>query len=51
MTLDQMTYIRGIHGVDINVIEIHEKDLVDKVSRGNPNIVFFLVVCFVNFSS
>ena len=31
MTLDQMMYIRGIHGVDVNVIEIHEKDFIDKV--------------------
>uniref|UniRef100_A0A1B6CC10 DNA replication licensing factor MCM2 n=1 Tax=Clastoptera arizonana TaxID=38151 RepID=A0A1B6CC10_9HEMI len=35
MTLDQMTYIRGIHGVDINVIEIHEKDFIDKAKQIN----------------
>lgn len=31
MTLDQIAYIRGIHGVDVSVIEIHEKDFLDKV--------------------
>lgn len=33
MTLDQIAFIRGIHGVDVNVIEIHEKDFLDKVCK------------------
>uniref|UniRef100_A0A1B6ESV9 DNA replication licensing factor MCM2 n=2 Tax=Proconiini TaxID=565685 RepID=A0A1B6ESV9_9HEMI len=35
MTLDQIAYIRGIHGVDVNVIEIHEKDFLDKAKQIN----------------
>lgn len=33
MVSDQLTYIRGIHGVTVNSIEIHEKDFKDKVSN------------------
>lgn len=33
MATDQLTYIRGIHGVDVNTIEIHEKDFKDRVSN------------------
>lgn len=32
MATDQLAYIRGIHGVTVNTIEIHEKDFKDKVS-------------------
>lgn len=31
MATDQLAYIRGIHGVTVNSIEIHEKDFKDKV--------------------
>lgn len=33
MATDQLAYIRGIHGVTVNSIEIHEKDFRDKVSN------------------
>lgn len=33
MATDQLAYIRGIHGVTVNTIEIHEKDFKDKVSN------------------
>lgn len=33
MATDQLAYIRGIHGVTVNSIEIHEKDFKDKVSK------------------
>lgn len=33
MILDQLAYIRGIHGVDVSSVEIHEKDFIDKVSK------------------
>ncbi|CAH1402014.1 unnamed protein product [Nezara viridula] len=33
MASDQMMYIRGIHGVAVNVIEIHEKDFIDKAKQ------------------
>jgi len=33
MATDQLAYIRGIHGVTVNSIEIHEKDFKDKVSN------------------
>lgn len=32
MAIDQLRYIRGIVGVNVNTIEIHEKDFKDKVS-------------------
>lgn len=32
MATDQLAYIRGIHGVTVNSIEIHEKDFKDKVN-------------------
>lgn len=40
MATDQLAYIRGIHGVTVNTIEIHEKDFKDKVS----NYCFLTVV-------
>lgn len=40
MATDQLTYIRGIHGVTVNTIEIHEKDFKDKVSH----LIFFLAI-------
>lgn len=40
MATDQLAYIRGIHGVTVNTIEIHEKDFKDKVS----GILFFILV-------
>lgn len=33
MANDQLAYIRGIHGVSVNTIEIHEKDFKDRVSN------------------
>lgn len=33
MTMDQLMYIRGLHGVDVNRIEIHEKDFIDKAKQ------------------
>lgn len=33
MATDQLAYIRGIHGVTVNTIELHEKDFKDKVSN------------------
>lgn len=54
MTLDQITYIRGIHGVDVNVIEIHEKDFLDKVIQNKysfthvNSLVLLCVRCVLN---
>uniref|UniRef100_A0A0K8T808 DNA replication licensing factor MCM2 n=1 Tax=Lygus hesperus TaxID=30085 RepID=A0A0K8T808_LYGHE len=33
MTLDQLAYIRGVHGVDVNTVEIQEKDFIDKAKE------------------
>ncbi|XP_014249054.1 DNA replication licensing factor Mcm2 [Cimex lectularius] len=33
MALDQLAYIRGIHGFDVDQIEIHEKDFIDKAKQ------------------
>uniref|UniRef100_A0A2S2R8N4 DNA replication licensing factor MCM2 n=1 Tax=Sipha flava TaxID=143950 RepID=A0A2S2R8N4_9HEMI len=33
MANDQLVYIRGIHGVSVNTIEIHEKDFKDRVKQ------------------
>ncbi|BES93672.1 DNA replication licensing factor [Nesidiocoris tenuis] len=33
MTLEQLAYIRGTHGVDVNTVEIHEKDFIDKAKE------------------
>uniref|UniRef100_T1IA51 DNA replication licensing factor MCM2 n=1 Tax=Rhodnius prolixus TaxID=13249 RepID=T1IA51_RHOPR len=33
MILDQLAYIRGIHGVDVSSVEIHEKDFIDKAKQ------------------
>ncbi|KAL4142954.1 hypothetical protein QTP88_005342 [Uroleucon formosanum] len=33
MATDQLAYIRGIHGVTVNTIEIHEKDFKDRVKQ------------------
>jgi len=45
MATDQLSYIRGIHGVTVNTIEIHEKDFKDKVSfiifYGSFNDIWF----------
>lgn len=43
MATDQLAYIRGIHGVTVNTIEIHEKDFKDRVSNLILlyNILFF----------
>lgn len=41
MATDQLAYIRGIHGVTVNSIEIHEKDFKDKVS----DLSSFLMMC------
>lgn len=41
MANDQLAYIRGIHGVSVNSIEIHEKDFKDKVS-----FFFFIYILF-----
>lgn len=43
MKTDQLAYIRGIHGVTVNTIEIHEKDFKDRVSN--------LILCFITFPS
>lgn len=45
MATDQLAYIRGIHGVTVNTIEIHEKDFKDKVII---SISDFCVIFFVN---
>lgn len=46
MATDQLAYIRGIHGVTVNTIEIHEKDFKDKVSFVYKFLVnSFNVVC------
>lgn len=43
MATDQLAYIRGIHGVTVNSIEIHEKDFKDRVS---DIVVFFdVLIC------
>lgn len=36
MALDQLTYIRCVQGPDAAVIEISEKDLIDRVSVHIP---------------
>jgi DNA replication licensing factor MCM2 len=41
MTLDQLTYIRCVQGPDAAVVEVSEKDLIDRVS-----IVYDLTVKF-----
>ncbi|KAI5709035.1 hypothetical protein M8J76_008691 [Diaphorina citri] len=35
MTLDQLMYIRGVHGVVIDTVEIHEKDFKEKARQIN----------------
>ena len=32
MSIDQQRYIRGISGVAVNAVEIHEKDFLEKVN-------------------
>lgn len=43
MATDQLAYIRGIHGVTVNTIEIHEKDFKDRVSS---LILFYNILSF-----
>uniref|UniRef100_A0A8D8WMM2 DNA replication licensing factor MCM2 n=2 Tax=Cacopsylla melanoneura TaxID=428564 RepID=A0A8D8WMM2_9HEMI len=35
MTLDQLMYIRGVHGVVVDTVEIHEKDFKEKARQIN----------------
>lgn len=42
MAMDQLCYIRGIHGVTVNTVEIHEKDFRDKVR------FFFLILKIIS---
>lgn len=47
MALDQLTYIRCVQGPDAAVVEVSEKDLIDRVS-----IVYDLAIKFkVNWSN
>lgn len=42
MSIDQQRYIRGISGVEVNVLEIHEKDFLEKVNlRGFVEVRFY----------
>lgn len=48
MATDQLAYIRGIHGVTVNTIEIHEKDFKDKVcgfTYFNFEILNLFLIC------
>lgn len=42
MAADQLRYIRGIVGINVNTVEIHEKDFKDKVNATSN----FLKYCF-----
>jgi hypothetical protein len=43
MALDQLTYIRCVQGPDAAVIEVSEKDLIDRVSTVHDMKVKFRV--------
>jgi hypothetical protein len=43
MTLDQLTYIRCVQGPDAAVVEVSEKDLIDRVSIVHDLTVNFKV--------
>lgn len=43
MAKDQLSFIRGKHGIEVNTVEIHEKDFMDKVLI----IVSFLYHSFI----
>jgi hypothetical protein len=42
MALDQLTYIRCVQGPDAAVIEVSEKDLIDRVSVSIPVKIKFI---------
>lgn len=48
MANDQLAYIRGIHGVNVNSIEIHEKDFKDKVSVFYYYYILFKYICCIH---